>query len=140
MGSQIITNNFFMFFFDCLFYTSCKFYEKYKEKGAESTGASIVGGLQGLNLLSLYFLYLVIRPNAAEIGDLSIIGVFILLQITSHIRYLHQKKHSIKEIEIKWLRTKDSVRKRIITFLYIYVIISTIAVLALAGYLGERDN
>lgn len=52
-----------MIFFDFLFYNIYRFYSRHKEKGAESSSAGIIGGLQTVNLLILYELILLIQAN-----------------------------------------------------------------------------
>jgi len=127
-----------MIFFDFLFYNIYKFYSEHKEKGAKSSSAGIVGGLQTVNLLILYELILLIRAENTKIDIPLVIAFLIVFQIYTYIRYIYKESNSVKIIEKKWLDKSESYRKQNIFLQYMYVIASIVIFFGLAIYLGSQ--
>lgn len=127
-----------MLFFDFLFYRICKFYLKFGEKGAESSSAGIIGGLQALNLLTIDMIVESQLNEKVRINVFLVIGLFLIFQIYSYIRYIYNGKNSVEMIEKKWLNKTESQRERFIVFQYIYIGLSVLCCFGLAIYLGSR--
>lgn len=127
-----------MIFFDFLFYNIYKFYSGYKEKGAESSSAGIVGGLQTANLLIVYELILLNRAGNRKINIPLVIVLFLLFQVYTYIRYIYKESNSVKVIEEKWLNKEESYRKQSVTFQYIYVVATVVILFGLAIYVGSK--
>ena len=127
-------------FFDFLYYHIYKFYSKYKEKGAASTSAGIVGGFQAINILTLVLLFKLLTHRNDYISTTLVIVLFIIFQITTYYRYIYKENHSTIVLEKEWETKAENSRKRIFTMLYIYGGISIVACFSLAIYLGNLRN
>lgn len=127
-----------MIFFDFLFYNIYRFYSGYKEKGAESSSAGIIGGLQTVNLLILYELILLIQANNGKMKLPFVIALLAFFQVYTYIRYIYKESNSVQILERKWLNKTESYRKQSIFLQYIYVSLTIIAFLGLAIYLGSQ--
>lgn len=127
-----------MIFFDFLFYNIYRFYSRHKEKGAESSSAGIIGGLQTINLLILYELILLIQANNGKMRISFVIALFAFFQVYTYIRYIYKESNSVKALEEKWLSKTESYRKQSVFLQYFYVSLTIIAFLGLAIYLGSQ--
>ncbi|TXJ27077.1 MAG: hypothetical protein E6Q24_09130 [Chitinophagaceae bacterium] len=127
-----------MIFFDFLFYNIYRFYSRHKEKGAESSSAGIIGGLQTVNLLILYELILLIQANNGKMRLPFVIALLAFFQVYTYIRYIYKESNSVQILERKWLNKTESYRKQSILLQYIYVSLTIIAFLGLAIYLGSQ--
>ncbi|OJW03150.1 MAG: hypothetical protein BGO52_02320 [Sphingobacteriales bacterium 44-61] len=127
-----------MIFFDFLFYNIYRFYSRHKEKGAESSSAGIIGGLQTVNLLILYELILLIQANNGKMRISFVIALLTFFQVYTYIRYIYKESNSVQILERKWLNKTESYRKQSIFLQYIYVSLTIIAFLGLAIYLGSQ--
>ena len=128
-----------MLFFDFLFYRIYKFYSEYKEKGAESSSAGIIGGLQVLNLLTIDMIVEFLVKDRLRINTFLVIGLFLVFQIFTYIRYIYSEKNSAVQVEKKWLNKSEPYRKKFVVFQYIYVILSILSCFGLAIYLGTKQ-
>ncbi len=128
-----------MFFFDFLHYLVFKFYSSFKEKGAVSTSAGIVGGFQTLNVMGVIMLFSLTQKQKITIQKWLVIVLFFVFQITTYIRYIYKDNHSIDSIEHRWLDKTSLYRKRMSILLFIYGAISILGVFGLAIYLGSRN-
>ena len=127
-----------MIFFDFLFYRICKFYSQFKEKGAESSSAGILGGLQTLNLLTVYWIVESLHKDRGTINVFLVIGVFLFFQVYTYIRYIYSETNSSEHVEKKWLKKSELYRKRSVIFQYIYVTLSIFSCFGIAIYLGAK--
>lgn len=127
-----------MIFFDFLFYNIYGFYKGFREKGAESSSATIIGGLLAGNLLTIYFMVLAILADDSKIGNPLIVSLFVIFQALTYIRYIYRKTNSVDVLEKKWLDRSELYRKRSVVFQYVYVITSIISIFGLAIYLGSK--
>lgn len=57
-----------MHLFDFLFYKIYKYYHEIREKGAESSSAGIIGGLQSLNLLTIILIIKYLQKKEVNIN------------------------------------------------------------------------
>jgi hypothetical protein len=128
-----------MLFFDFLHYLIFKFYSGFKEKGAISTAAGIVGGFQTINVISIIMLFLLTQKQKIKIEKWVIVILFLIFQIYTYIRYIYKEDHSINRIEQKWLNKTPSYRKQMGVLLFIYGVISIFILFGLALYLGSRN-
>jgi hypothetical protein len=129
-----------MVFFDFLHYLIFKYYSGFKEKGALSTAAGIVGGFQTINVISVIMLFLLPQKQKVEIEKWVGVVLFFVFQISTYIRYIYKENHSINVIEHKWLDKTASYRKQMRIFLFIYGAISILGFFGLAIYLGSRNQ
>jgi len=128
-----------MFFFDFLHYLIFKFYAGFKEKGAASTAAGIVGGFQLLNVMGVIMLFSLTQKHKINIEKWVVVVLFFVFQIYTYIRYIYKEDHSIDVIEHEWLNKTPSYRKQMSIILFIYGAISVLGVFGLALYLGTRN-
>ena len=128
-----------MIFFDFLYYSIFLFYSNYNEKGAASTSAGIVGGLQALNILTGIMLYQLLFGERTYIDKLFVVGLFIVFQVLTYYRYIYKDIRSIEVMDKKWSAKSMAFRKQMGKLLFVYVAISIIGCFGLAIYLGGRN-
>lgn len=129
-----------MKFFDFLYYLIYKFYSGYKENGAESTSAGIIGGFQAMNILTLIMLINSLFKENTSVSKWVVIVLFIVFQVYTYFRYIYIEKFSIESIRSKWLSKSESRRKQIVIILFLYGALSIISCFGLATYLGLKNN
>jgi len=125
-----------MRFFDYLFYLICKFYSR-KEKGAASSSAGIMGGLQAVNILTIYLLLLLTWQNV-HLNKIIFIVVIVIFQITTYRRYIYKDNHPITKIESTWQKMDEPKKTTIRVWGILYIIFSVIIFFGLAMLLGSR--
>ncbi|NTS43124.1 hypothetical protein HRG84_19720 [Flavisolibacter sp. BT320] len=128
-----------MTLFDFLYYSIYRFYSDYNEKGAASTSAGIVGGLQAMNVLTVVMAFQGIVQQKAHLNKLLAIVLFIVFQITTYIRYIYKDNHSVDVMENKWSSRTEEAQKRIYNILVFYGTISIVTFFGLAVYSGSRN-
>lgn len=128
-----------MLFFDFLHYLIFKYYSGFKEKGALSTAAGIVGGFQLINIMGIIMLFMLTQKQKVKLEKWVVVVLFLIFQIYTYIRYIYREDHSIDAIEHIWLNKTPSYRKQLRTLLFIYGAISILGVFGLALYLGSRN-
>jgi hypothetical protein len=128
-----------MLFFDFMHYLIFKFYSGFREKGALSTAAGIIGGFQLINVLSVIILFSLAQEQKIKIEKWVVIVLFIIFQIYTYIRYIYKESHSIDAIEREWLNRTPAYRKRMSILLFIYGAVSILGLFGLALYLGSRN-
>lgn len=128
-----------MALFDFLYYSIYRFYSDYNEKGAASTSAGIVGGLQTMNVLTAVMVFQGIVQQKVHMNKLLAIVLFIVFQITTYIRYIYKDNHSVDVIKNRWSSRTEDARKRMNIVLVFYGTISTVTFFGLAIYLGSRN-
>ncbi len=126
-----------MVFFDYLFYGVYTIYSSYNEKSAESISAGIVGGLLTMNVLTIDMVIRLLSGNKAPLNELYIIGLFLVFQVVTYIRFLYRSNHSIGVIEEKWNKKSKSQRASIETSLFLYVLLSIVSLFGFAIYAGS---
>jgi Ca2+/Na+ antiporter len=125
-------------FYDYLYYFIYKFYS-FKEKGAVTTSAMIVGALQAINVLSLFMLATIFTfLSKGYLNAVSFIVVLFFFQILTYIRYVYKGKVSIKELEEKWEKKTVAQKKTNSVLRALYIYLSVGIFLGLAIYLGSR--
>lgn len=129
-----------MIFFDFLFYSVYKFYSDYKEKGAASSSAGIVGGFQAVNILTIIMFCQFAFRQKAHIDKLWGLALFILLQIATYYRYIYKDTHCVEVMERKWLAITEPSRKQISNLLLLYGALSIIAFFGLAIFIGSKSK
>jgi uncharacterized membrane protein len=128
-----------MILFDFLYYSLYRFYSDFNEKGASSTAAGIVGGIQAVNILIGIFLYKLLFRKEAHIDGLLGIGLFVVFQIFTYYRYIYKDFRSIEVMEEKWSSKSTTFRRQMSTILFFYVAISVVGCFGLAIYIGSRN-
>jgi hypothetical protein len=125
-----------MQFYDYLYYDIYKFYSD-KEKGAASSSAGIVGGLQAANVLVLVFLfyYYIQKSN---ISTWLVLTIAIFFQITTYIRYIHKENNSIKKLEERWSALNENQKRKINLLNITYIASSIILFFGVAIFLGGK--
>ena len=126
-----------MLFFDYLCYLIYKLYSR-KEKGSASSAAGIVGGFQAANILTALMLVAILLKQKSFINKFLVIGLIIIFQAFTYIRYIYRDNNSVGAIEKKWLTESESARKRIGAYLWLYGLTSIISLFGLAIYLGSN--
>jgi len=125
--------------YDFLYYLIYKFYSR-KEKGADSSSAAIIGGLQAINVLSIIFIISGLAHQKIYGLKLIAIGICMLFQITTYIQYIYKKSSSLTIIEAKWLRKSEAEKTRIRVFAFLYIALSIIVFFGLAIYFGNQNR
>ena len=125
-----------MKFYDFLYYIIYTFYAG-KEKGAASTSAGVVGGLQAMNLLTVAFL-LSFYILKFTINKWYVLGMAIIFQITTYIRYIYREDNSIEEIEKKWFALSEPQRSTISVLSVVYIISTLILFFGVAIFIGSK--
>jgi len=97
-----------MRFFDYLFYLIYKLYSN-KEKGAASSSAGIIGGLQAANILSILIMLTIVFQKTF-LNTMISLFVIIIFQIGTYVRYIYNENHSIQKVENKWANVDESKR------------------------------
>jgi hypothetical protein len=126
-----------MRFFDFTYYIVYKFYSG-KEKGASSSSAGIIGGLQAMNLLSSIMLVSIFIKEKSYLGKLLFLGIIVFFQVTTYIRYIYKENNSIEIIEKRWFELDEITRKNVKRLIFIYIILSISIFFGLAIFLGTR--
>ncbi|MBN9386389.1 MAG: hypothetical protein J0H74_36865 [Chitinophagaceae bacterium] len=127
-----------MLFFDYLHYFIFKFYSGYREKGALSSSAGIIGGFQTINVLTGVILFMLATKQKVFLETWLVISSLILFQVTTYIRYIYKENHSIAAIEKAWLNKTEANRNMTRNLLVVYGVVSVLGFLGLALYLGIR--
>lgn len=127
-------------FFDLIFYHSYGFYVKHKDKGAVSTAATIIGGLQAMNVIMLLMVLALISKSKVYFSNtLAIIGLIIFFQITTYIRYVYKETITPEIIKKRWATKTDSQKIQLRSLMVVYILLSSIGFLGLAIYLGSKE-
>jgi hypothetical protein len=128
-----------MFFYDFLYYKIYKFYAK-KEKGASSSAAATIGGLQAMNVLTLIIICLNFSHKKIHFNKIVALVIILFFQITTYVRYVYRDNNSIQAIEEKWLNKSESYWTMHNIFGIVYIILSVILFFGLAIYFGSASN
>ena len=128
-----------MAIFDFMHYLFFKFYSGFREKGALSTAAGIIGGFQLINVMSGIMLFSPAQEQKIKIEKWVVVVLFIIFQIYTYLRYIYRDDHSIEAIEQKWLNKSSTYRKQMRILIFIYGATSIFIVFGLALYLGGRN-
>ena len=124
-----------MILFDFLYYFIYRFYSK-KEKGAATSAAAIIGGLLATNFLAILMFASFFIP--LSLTKVFFIIVTIIFQVVTYIRYIYKEHNSIKSIEERWLKLKDSRKVKVRTFALLYTVLSIVVFFGLAIYLSSK--
>ena len=127
-----------MRYYDYLYYSIYCFYASYKEKGAASTSAGIIGGFQTINVITVQMFLNFFFPETISFQKWQIIILFLIFQITTYIRYIYKDSYSVEVIQQKWLTISERKRKEVNTILFLYSILSIVLWLALSIYMGSK--
>ena len=128
-----------MIFFDFLYYSIYRFYSDYNEKGASSTSAGIVGGIQTMNILTGIFIFQLLFRKEAHMDGLLVVGLFVVFQVSTFYRYIIKDNRSPEVMEKKWSNKSVAFQRQMIAVLFLYVAISVIGCFGLAIYIGSRN-
>jgi hypothetical protein len=109
-----------------------------KEKGAASSAAGIIGGLQAINVLIVVECAEIFMRQKSYFTKTVILAVAIFFQITTYIRYVHKGKNSFLIVEQRWLTLKENQRYRVRIFSFLYIFFSVLFFFGLAIYLGSK--
>jgi len=124
-----------MLFFDYLYYLIYRFYSP-KEKGAASSSAGVIGGLQAANTLTVYLLFLLFSRQV-HLNKVFFIVVIVIFQITTYIRYIYKDNNSIVKIESYWQKMNEQQKTRMRIWGILYITLSVIILFGLAILLGS---
>lgn len=126
-------------FFDFLFLRFFKFYAGHNEKGAQSTAAGIVGGFQAVNILTVLMLLSLIYHDKVFVSNkLFILGMAIFFQVTTYIRYIVRDGKNLPIIKKQWDENSESQLIRHKLYASAYMLISLLAILFIAIYVGNQ--
>jgi len=124
-------------FFDFLYYLIFRFYSS-KERGASSSSAGIIGGLQAINILTVLMLISILFCRGKTLNKLIFFLVFVFFQIITYMRYVFNKSHSVQVIEERWVNTSEITKKRIQQFAAVYITFSILLFFGVAIFIGSR--
>lgn len=127
-----------MLFFDFLHYFIFKFYSGYREKGALSSSAGIIGGFQTINVLTGIMFFMLATHQKVFLATWLVVSSLAIFQVTTYIRYIYKDNHSISVIERSWLSKTEANRNLTRKLLIIYGAGSVLLFLGLTLYLGIR--
>jgi len=127
-----------MLFFDFLYYFIFKFYSGYREKGALSSSAGIIGGFQTINVLTAIMFFMLATQRKVFLETWLVVSSLVIFQVTTYIRYIYKDNHSISVIEQSWLSKTEAYRNSTRKLLIIYGAGSVLLFLGLTLYLGIR--
>ena len=125
-------------FYEYLFYLIYKFYAG-KEKGAASSAAGIIGGLQAMNVLTVFLPITYFLSRKEYFNKLTVLSVFLFFQITTYIRYIYRKQNNYQETVEKWLKMTETEKIRVRFLSFIYITLSISFFFGLAIYLGGKS-
>lgn len=125
-------------FYDYLFYFIYKFYSP-KEKGAATTSAMIIGGLQAINVLSIIMLPSIFISSKSYLNTITFIIVLLFFQIINYIRYIYRETISIQLVEERWQKKTEAQKVRIRALRFLYIALSVGIFFGLAIFLGSRN-
>ena len=122
-------------FYDFLFYFIYKFYSS-KEKGAASSSAGIIGGLQAINVLTVFMLAAFLISPKSHFSKVIMIVVLIFFQVLTYMRYIYGERNSTQKVEERWLRMNDVQKERFRIIGIIYILCSILVFVGLSIYVG----
>ncbi len=123
-------------FFDFLFYGIYTEYAK-KEKGAQSSASTIIGGLWMMNLSVLAMTIPLFFPTPDFLTNkLGFLGLAIVFQILAYFLYARRGMDYIDQIREKWIVKTDRAKIWIRTLIVAYIAASVLAFFGMAIYVG----
>lgn len=126
--------------FDFLYYKSCKFYESFGEKGADGSGAIVVSLFMIMNILSILIFISHVTDSSEILDQLLIVCLCAIVLILNYVRFLYMPKRSLAAIERKWQSRSVASRRVFSFFITLYGVISVIACIGLATYVGSQRS
>jgi hypothetical protein len=125
-----------MFFFDYVYLCIYQFYSAYNEKGAALTAASLTGGFQTINVLTIIMLSFTVNGHKALVSKTVGILLFMGFQIFSYLRYTYQQRFAVDVLQSKRFSQRGLFRHRMTLVVVLYVIISLSSFFGIAFYSG----
>lgn len=126
-------------FFDYVYYSLYKYYSP-KEKGAMASAASIVGGLQAGNVLSIYMLPSVFMPDWDSINVTLFLIITFFFQVLTYIIYVYKEKVKVDEYEKLWEIKSEAEKTKYRVLRSLYIALSFGVFFGIAIYLGSRNQ
>lgn len=127
-----------MLFFDFLFLNIFLYYSSFKEKGAASTSATVVGALLTMNIISIIMVIEIIVKDKIDFTLIGIV-VFILSQIITYLRYIRNLTINIETLEKKWQERTVHQRKGLLRGFWVYGILTIGSAFGIAIFVGSLN-
>ncbi len=124
--------------FDFLFLKIYKFYFGYKEKGAASSAAGIVGGLQAANILTALMICSFYFDENGSFNKIIAVLVAVIFQITTYVRYIYKENNTVEIISKKWLDKNEKFKNIFNVSSVVYIVASIVLFFGLAIYFGSN--
>jgi hypothetical protein len=123
-------------FFDYVFYKVSKGYSKTIDSNPYMAGVSVLSAVQSFNLISILFLYSVMKHDKSIVSKLLFATICIVLVVVNYIRYIYKENRNYDIMNKRW---SDESKKKLKGFLIIvYILLSTFLFFGLAIYLGKQ--
>ena len=126
-------------FYDYLYYSLYKYYSP-KEKGATGSAASIVGGLQASNVLSIIMLPSVFMPDWDSINVTLFLIIIFFFQGLTYVIYVYKEKVKVDEYEKQWESKSEAEKTTYRVLRSLYIALSFGAFFGFAIYSGSRNQ
>ena len=123
-------------FFDYIFYRVCSFYSGTSDSNSEGSACCIVAVVQGMNIITCFFLYVLITQHKLDLNKYIGGGIMFVLLVLNYIRYIYKENRNYKILKAKWAHEPKKDRNRYIVALYI--LLSFGLCFGLAIYLGSK--
>jgi glucose-6-phosphate-specific signal transduction histidine kinase len=121
-------------FFDYVFYRAYKGYSGTSETAPEGSAVAILSLLQGLNILTVSFLYELITHNRIHVHKYWVGVLMLVIMVFNYFRYI--KKDYFEVVKKRCIN--ESIQQEAIV--WIYIIFSIVGCVGLAIYLGETRS
>lgn len=125
-----------MVFFDFVFYLLARTYQNFNEKGFETTAAGVLGLFWTFNVMTVIMIIAVITNNYF-LDALTAVGILVILQIISYVRYIFKENHSVEVVARAWTELSASQRQLLKIFALSYSILSLVSCIGVAIYSGS---
>ena len=130
-----------LIFFDYCYFHLYNFYSGYNDKSPGSAAGALVGGFLAMNIITIMMFILWVDKTKSFLNNRwLIVGIAVLFQIITYVRYEQLRRFSYESIREKVNQNTESKRKLMRSFSIAYGILSPIICFALAIYLGSKNN
>lgn len=122
-------------FFDYTYYRVCKAYYKTKDSNPRIAGLCIITLMHFFNILSVFCLFCISIQKKIYINKILALFVILILMILNGIRY---NKLHYGILQEKWQNENADIQTKKGVMVLAYILLSTVAGIGLAIYLGSK--
>ncbi len=97
----------------------------------------MLGFFQCMNVLTVLML-ISFLTRIDHVSKIIAVGICVIFQITTYIRYVYREKHSVDVIRQAWSKKSDANRKQIRTLALLYSLLSPGVFFGVVIYLGIK--